>query len=69
MQIINITAHTEDASQIEAIKAVIKAFKIKFSISKTTSTYDPDFVAKIEESRKQALDGKTVKINLDEIWK
>lgn len=69
MQIINITAHTEDASQIEAIKAVIKAFKIKFSISKTNTRYEPEFVAKIEESRKQALDGKTVKIDLDEIWK
>jgi hypothetical protein len=68
MQTINITAHTEDPSQIEAIKAVIKAFKIKFSISKTNE-YDPEFVAKIEESRKQALQGKTVKIDLDEIWK
>ncbi|TAE41626.1 MAG: hypothetical protein EAY66_01340 [Sphingobacteriales bacterium] len=38
MQTINITAHTEDASQIEAIKAVIKAFKIKFSISKITDS-------------------------------
>lgn len=70
MQTINITAHTEDASQIEAIKAVIKAFKIKFSISKITdSAYNPDFVTKIENSRKQALEGKTVKIDLDEIWK
>jgi DNA-binding protein H-NS len=33
MTAINITAYTEDASQIEAIKAVIKAFKIKYSIS------------------------------------
>lgn len=34
MQAINITAYTEDASQIEAIKAVIKAFKIKYRIYK-----------------------------------
>ena len=34
MQAINITAYTEDASQIEAIKAVIKAFKIRYRISK-----------------------------------
>jgi hypothetical protein len=34
MQTINITAYTEDASQIEAVKAVMKALKIKFEISK-----------------------------------
>jgi CRISPR/Cas system Type II protein with McrA/HNH and RuvC-like nuclease domain len=34
MQTINIIVHTEDASQIEAIKALLKAFKIKFEILK-----------------------------------
>lgn len=34
MQPINITAYTEDASQIEAVKAFMKALKIKFEISK-----------------------------------
>ncbi|KFF03346.1 DUF2683 family protein [Flavobacterium reichenbachii] len=33
MQAINITAYTEDASQIEAVKAFMKALKIKFEIS------------------------------------
>jgi len=33
MKAINITAYTEDASQIEAIKAVFKAIKIKYKIS------------------------------------
>ena len=72
MKAINITAYTEDASQIEAIKAVIKAFKIKYRISKaqeTESPYDPEFVDKIEKSRKQAAEGKTVRIDLDDIWK
>jgi len=32
MQAINITAYTEDASQIEAVKAFMKALKIKFEI-------------------------------------
>ena len=68
MQTINIIAHTDDPLQIKAINAVLKAFKIKFSISKTNDL-DPEFVTKIEESRKQALQGETVKIELDEIWK
>ncbi len=33
MQVINITAYTEDASQIEAVKAFMKALKIKFEIA------------------------------------
>lgn len=41
MQAINITSHTEDASQIEAIKAVIKAFKIEYTISKVTEQESP----------------------------
>lgn len=33
MQAINITAYTQDASQIEAVKAFMKALKIKFEIA------------------------------------
>jgi predicted adenine nucleotide alpha hydrolase (AANH) superfamily ATPase len=67
MQTINITAHTEDASQIEAIKAVIKAFKIKFSISKITdSAYDPNFVAMIKKGEKEIEEGKGIKMSIAE---
>lgn len=37
MQAINITAYTEDASQIEAVKAFMKALKIKFEIANVRS--------------------------------
>jgi len=33
MQAINITAYTEDASQIEAVKAFMKSLKIKYEIA------------------------------------
>ncbi|TDD98804.1 hypothetical protein E0F76_04910 [Flavobacterium cellulosilyticum] len=33
MQPINITAYTEDPSQIEAVKAFLKSLKIKFEIA------------------------------------
>ncbi|MET3028730.1 DUF2683 family protein [Flavobacterium sp. UW10123] len=39
MQAINITAYTEDASQIEAVKAFMKALKIKFEIA-TVKPYE-----------------------------
>lgn len=60
--------HPETPEQENALKAFIKALKIKFEVSKE-KPYDPDFVAKIEESRQQAKEGKTVKMDLDDIWK
>ena len=67
MKAINITAYTEDPSQIEAIKAVIKAFKIKYSISKAEETetpYNPDFVAMIKKGDKQLAEGKGIKMSI-----
>ena len=71
MQTINITAYTEDASKIEAIKAVMKALKIKFEIS-TGKTYPPEFVEKIERIRQDLMDGKGTVVTLEELndlWK
>jgi len=70
MKAINIIAYTEDQSQIEAIKAVIKAFKIKYSISKTQeieSPYDPEFVAMIKQGEKDLKNGKGIKMTLAEL--
>lgn len=68
MEAVNIKAFPTDTSQIEALKAFMKALKIKFEVSEEAS-YDPEFVAKIQKSRKQAIEGKTVKIALDDVWK
>ena len=71
MQTINITAYTDDAAQIEAIKSVLKALKIKFEISKE-KPYNPEFVAKINQSRQNYKDGKGTVVSpeeLNELWK
>lgn len=72
MKAINITAYTEDASQIEAIKAVIKAFKIKYSITKvkeTDSPYNPDFVAMIKQGEKDLKNGKGISMTIKDLEK
>jgi len=61
-------AHPSNANELGVIKAFFEALKIKFEVAKE-SPYNPAFVAKIEKSRKQAKEGKTVKIDLDDIWK
>jgi hypothetical protein len=70
MKAINITAYTEDASQIEAIKAVIKAFKIKYKISKVqepASPYNPDFVAIIKKGEQDLKEGKGIVLSMREL--
>ena len=64
----NIIVHPSNEQEMSIIKAFFKALKIKFEVAKD-SPYDPEFMAKIEKSRKQADQGKTVKIDLDDIWK
>ena len=64
----DIIVHPANAQEMSVIKTFFEALKIKFEVAKD-SPYDPEFVDKIEKSRKQAAEGKTVKIDLDDIWK
>ena len=68
MKIQNILiAHPSSAKDMSTIKAFFEALKIKFEIT-DASEYNTEFVKKIEKSRKQAKEGKTVKIDLDDVW-
>lgn len=63
-------AHPKTEEESKAIKAFLKALDINFEeTTEEESPYDPEFVAKIQKSRKQAREGKTVNIDLDDIWK
>jgi hypothetical protein len=71
MQAINIIAYTEDSSQIEAIKAVMKALKIKFEVSKE-KPYNTDFVNMVLDAEKEIKNGKGLKVTskgFDNLWK
>ncbi len=57
-----ITAHPSTSEQAEALKAFMKALKIKFEVSTKEKEYDPSFVAKVMESRKQAKLGSVTRI-------
>ncbi|HAH55693.1 MAG TPA: hypothetical protein DCM02_10560 [Flavobacterium sp.] len=68
MEAINITAFTQDASQIDAIKAVMKALKIKFEISKVKEKpYNPEFVAKIKRSEEQYRKGQFTRVKAEDL--
>ena len=61
-----ITVHPEDASQIEAVKAIMKALKIKFEITKE-KPYNPEFVAKIKRSQEDFKNGKFTRVKKEDL--
>ncbi|MCC2599233.1 DUF2683 family protein [Sphingobacterium sp. FBM7-1] len=73
METVNIKAYTDDASQIEALKAFMKALKIKFELSKEEgSPYNPEFVEKIQQGDEDKKRGRGRTMTLDELdalWK
>lgn len=60
--------YPETTEQEDALKAFVKALKMKFKVTKEEN-YDPDFITKIQESIQQVKEGKTVRIELDDLWK
>jgi phosphoribosylamine-glycine ligase len=71
METFKITAHMQDAAQIEAVKAFMKALKIKFEIIKD-KPYNPEFVQKIVTGDDDYKAGKGRKVTIEELnklWK
>lgn len=54
-------AHPETSEQLDALKAFVKALKIKFEIS-NEKTFSPEFVAKIKKSKQQFKKGEFTRI-------
>ena len=63
-----IIAHPGSDDKFEALKAFMKALKIKFEITKEAG-YNPEFVAKVLQGDEDIKAGKTTKIKVDDIWK
>jgi len=54
-------AHPTTTEQVDALKAFVKALKIKFEIA-DDKTYSPGFVAKIKKSKQQFEKGEFTRI-------
>jgi hypothetical protein len=66
-----ITIQSDDKEQLNALKAVLKALKMKFEVSHE-KTYNAEFIAKIDKSRKEIQGGKGIKLtsqDIDNLWK
>jgi hypothetical protein len=68
MEMSNIViAHPKTEEEVNTLKVVMQALKIRFEISKE-GPYDPLFVDKVMESRQQVRKGKTKQMELSAIW-
>lgn len=61
------TVHTDDKEQLKVLKAFMKALKIKFDVSNDDTTYNPEFVAKIMESKQQAENGNYTTVQKEDL--
>ena len=61
-----ITVHPTTTEQFKALKAFLKALKIKFEIA-DEKPYDPEFVEKILESKKQITEGKYTEVKREDL--
>ncbi|MBE5321717.1 hypothetical protein IM793_21330 [Pedobacter sp. MR2016-19] len=59
---------TKNTEQLTAVEAVLKLLKVSFRKAED-SPYDPEFVEKILQGRKDIKDGKGVKIKTSDLWK
>lgn len=58
----------KNKEQLEALKAVAKAFKTAFKTDKN-SPYDPEFVAKVLAGEKAKNEGEAgLRLDLDNLW-
>jgi hypothetical protein len=63
--------HPSTNEQVEALKAFVKALKIKYEVT-SEKDYNPEFVAKIKKSRQDYKNGKGKVMTIDELnklWK
>lgn len=59
----------ENAEQLKTVKTILKALKVEFKAAKKADGYNPAFVAKIKESRRQVKEGKVTYIKTKDLWR
>ena len=58
--------HPKTSEQENAIKAFMKALKIKFEVS-SEAPYDPEFVKEVKESQQQYQKGEFINVEKKEV--
>lgn len=59
-------AHPKTEAQVHALRAFMQALHIDFEVA-DRKEYNPEFVAKVLESRQQAREGKTRRVEKEDL--
>ncbi len=65
-------AHPANNEQLIALKAFLKALKIKFEVTHADKLYNPDFVNMVLDAEKEIKSGKGVIVSTNDfenLWK
>ena len=62
-----VIARPANKEQLAALKAIMKAMKVDFTTEK--STFNPEFLAKVERAEEQIKSGKYRKVTPADLWK
>jgi hypothetical protein len=61
-----VIVHPSNKEQVTVLKAFLEALKIKFEFSKNEN-YNPEFVEKILESKKQIAQGNFTEVKMENL--
>ena len=64
--------HTETEEQEQAVKAALEALNVSFEEETNETEYilsSPAMVSRIEQSEKDIIAGKGVKVDINNLWK
>ncbi|MCO5945931.1 DUF2683 family protein [Mucilaginibacter flavidus] len=67
IEVIKLIADIESEKVLKKIKSILKSEKKMDETERILA--NPAMVKRLEESRQQFLDGRGVKVSLDDIWK
>jgi len=59
-------AHPSNDNELQVVKAFFKALKIKFEVTEE-QPYNPEFVTKIENSRKEIEEGNFTRVKKEDL--
>ena len=60
--------HPSSKEQLTALKAIAKVLKVHFE-TEEADLYNPEFVKKVLQGRKDIQSGKGVKVDVENLWK
>jgi hypothetical protein len=67
-----ILVHTENEEQEKAVKAALESLQVSFEDEIDDTDYinsSPEMIARIKQAEQDITDGKSIKVDINNLWK